>query len=229
MNSKKKLLFEFSVLKKMKYSKNTTVLRKFKNQTDVVEKLIKKCKRECGLPVYKVSSPLSNTYRLMKIFKKFHKQPCMSKKGMVFIKRTGKKITIITKPKFILNSINRCKDKNKKHIVVPISIKNTITGKKHLNLLILNPNRKYVWRIDPSYQFFKNKVFLKKHIRVFFEELGYKYKGFYPRRTHLRHGKLCKYAAAAEYLFGKSLTHKKLKKIIISYLHSEILKIKKYC
>jgi hypothetical protein len=86
-----------------------------------------------------------------------------------------------------------------------------------LNLLVIK--NKKVTRIDPSYsshtKLTDKKV--KKELGPFFEKFGLTFTGYDHRSKPMKHGKLCRYAAPAEYIYGRRLNHKILKKFIIEY------------
>jgi hypothetical protein len=118
--------------------------------------------------------------------------------------------------KLIKKSLSKCK---KKELVIFVHIHNRVTGNEHLNLLIVNTKTKRVTRIDPTSsktsKITEKKV--KKELNKYFKKFGYKYLGYDRRSKIIKHGKLCRYAAPAEYIYGKRLNHNILKKIIINY------------
>ena len=52
----------------------------------------------------------------------------------------------------------------------------------------------------------------------YFNKYKLKYCGFDKRSKFINHHRLCRYAAIAEYIYGKKLTIKKFRKMIINYI-----------
>lgn len=120
--------------------------------------------------------------------------------------------------KYLINRIKKC---DKKELVIFLHINNKVTGNKHLNILILNLQSNEVSRIDPSdptiTTITDRKV--KNGIGPFFKSIGFIFKGYDPRSKVIKHGKLCRYAAPAEYIYGSKLNHNILKKFIFDYFN----------
>lgn len=109
------------------------------------------------------------------------------------------------------------KFKVRDNCIIPLHINNKVTDKKHLNLLIVK--NKKVTRIDVSSQ--KHTKIKEKNItsslKRFFSKQGYKYIGMDKRSNIIRHGGLCKYVTPLEYIYGKKINHRIIKKEIIKF------------
>jgi hypothetical protein len=107
--------------------------------------------------------------------------------------------------------------KIKKNMVIPLHINNKVTGKQHLNLLIVNNG--IVTRIDPS----KNRSIKNKNVTralvKYFKRFNLQYKGFDKRNKTIKHGGLCRYVTPLVYLYGKSINYRLIKKKIIEYFN----------
>ena len=115
---------------------------------------------------------------------------------------------------YLKRQLKRCKNKE---IVIFLHIDNKVTGNKHLNLLVIK--NKKVTRIDPTdskYTKITDKK-VRRELGPFFEKFGLTFTGYDHRSKPMKHGKLCRYAAPAEYIYGRKLNHKILKKFIIEY------------
>ena len=195
MESKRSLLKQ---LKLQKYSDKLVDRRKFK-------KLVIKLENK----TQKITSPG------IKILTKRGKTCVMSR---YLIGKNKKKQFILTtkRIKYLKNKLKKC---NFKELVVFLHINNEVTGNKHLNLLIVNLKNKTVSRIDPTdpnFTTITNKK-IKKGLNPFFKKLGLTFIGYDHRSKIIKHGKLCRYAGPAEYIYGRRLNHKILKKFIIDY------------
>jgi hypothetical protein len=188
-----------TLLKKQPYSKKLSDRKKFK---DLVVRLENKTN--------KISSPG------IKILKK-NPKACILRKYLI-TKNTSKKFKINNKnlSTYILNSIKRCK---KKELVLFVHIDNYVTGNKHLNLLVINLKTKKITRIDPTSSkttTITNKK-VKKELIPYFKKIGFDFTGYDYRSKIIKHGKLCRFAGPAEYIYGKKLNYNILKKIIVNY------------
>lgn len=161
-----------------------------------------------------------------------HKTQKISKPGIELLRRDGRSCVMVkylrainTKDYFVLTKkrkkylsrqILSCK---KEELVIFLHITNRVTGNKHLNLLIINFKNKTVSRIDPTSSrittITKKKV--KKELVPFFKQFGLRFIGYDDRSKVIKHGKLCRYAGPAEYIYGKKLNYSLLKRFIVSY------------
>ena len=172
--------------------------RKLENKT---EKLIKKIKKPC-----KFDPPVINMLKNKKI--------TLSRKYL-HCENTEKSFKC---KKFDFEKLFNNSTYNS--IVIPVHIENLVHGKAHLNILVINKNKKTIHRIDPSKE--KNTKItndkFKKGIEKFFKKWSLKFKGFSYKSKIILHGGLCRFATPALYLYGRKLTHRLLKKCIINYL-----------
>ena len=192
---KKDLLKE---LKLQKYTSNEKDGLAFKN---IVSQLEKK--------THKISKPG------VKILKKYG-EPCVIGKYLIGTNKKNKFVVVKKNLEYIRRSLKRCK---KKELVIFLHINNKVTGNKHLNLLIVNTVTKKVTRIDPTnarHTTITNKK-VKKELIPFFKNLGLTFTGYDHRSKFIKHGKLCRYAAPVEYIYGRKINHKILKKFVINY------------
>ena len=192
---KKDLLKE---LKLQKYSSKKKDRLAFKA---IVNKLEKKN--------YKITRP---GYKILKKQKK----ACVITKYMIAVTEKKRFRLIKFNLKLIKNQIKKCKSKE---LIVFLHIRNKVNKNKHLNLLILNLKTKKVTRIDPSSPI-RTKITIKKvkkELVPFFKKIGFQFTGYDDRSKVIKHGKLCRYAAPAEYIYGKKTNYKILKKVIIDY------------
>ena len=152
----------------------------------------------------------------------------ISRPGIKLIQKYKKNVSCVRKKYWVaennLNSFKLIKKNNnfnckKKELVIFLHIHNKVTGNEHLNLLIVNTITKKVTRIDPTSSRtskIKEKN-VKKELFPFFKKFGYRYSGYDHRSKVIKHGKLCRYAGPAEYIYGRKLNHRILKKFIINY------------
>ena len=193
--SKKALLIK---LKLQSYSDKLSDRRKFKEIVSALEKKTHKNSKP-GIKLIKKYSDacvLGNYMRAINYVDNF--------------KLTKKRI------KYLGQQIKKCK---KKELVIFVHINNKVTGNKHLNILVLNLHSKEVTRIDPSDSKLTNitNKKVKNELVPFFKTMGFNFVGYDKRSKVIKHGKLCRYATPAEYIYGSKLNHSILKKFIINY------------
>jgi len=148
---------------------------------------------------------------------KNHGKTCISK----YIRAVNEKNKFrLTKKRtnYLKKWLKRCKNKE---LVIFVHIKNKVTGNNHLNLLIVKGKK--VTRIDPTNPK-KTKITnkkVKKELIPFFKKFGLNFVGYDHRSKFINHEKLCRYAAPAEYIYGRKLNHRILKKVIIDYFSNK--------
>jgi hypothetical protein len=181
------------LLQKQKYTSKLSDRRKFKKLVTLMER-----------KTNKISKPG------IKILTK-HGKACVRRSYWVAV--NNKDSFKLIKKNF---NLRNCK---KPELIIFLHIHNRVTGKEHLNLLIVNLKNKTVSRIDPSSpngtKITEKKV--KKELGKYFKQFGYNYIGLDYRSKVIKHGKLCRYAVPAEYIYGRKLNHRILKKFIINY------------
>jgi len=191
---KKDLLKE---LKLQKYTSNKKDRLAFKNIVSLLEKKTHKISKP-GLKILRKrgKSCVTNYFRAINEKNQFR----LVRKNIKYLKRR----------------LKTCKHKE---IVIFLHIKNKVTDKSHLNLIIINTLTKKVTRIDPTspiHTTITDKK-VKKELIPFFKKFGLTFTGYDYRSKVIKHGKLCRYAAPAEYIYGRKLNHRILKKFIINY------------
>jgi len=192
------------LLKKLKLQKYTSKKKDRLAFKKIVSQLEKKTN--------KISKPG------LKILKKYGKS-CIVSKYLIGINKKNKFVIVKKHLEYIRRALKRCK---KKELVIFLHIHNKVTGNEHLNLLIVNTVTKKVTRIDPTspiHTTITDKK-VKKELIPFFKKLGLTFTGYDNRSKVIKHGKLCRYAAPAEYIYGHKLNHKILKKFVINYFSS---------
>jgi len=118
--------------------------------------------------------------------------------------------------------ISKCK---KSRLIIPLGITMHLQRKKeyHINILILDLNKREVWRIEPNDVDSKNISLFSDVLSRYFKTIGFNYSGFYPESCPIKHGGLCRYVIYAQYIYGKKITYENIKNIILLFLKYEIL------